>query len=594
MKSLKYLFVTLLVSAIISCANPLDSEPLDIISADAVWSDQSLVDAYFADILNRIDVTYQPTYGGIGYEWMAETGLSDEGRFRGPNQGAYADVDGNVSGSNTGHVLSYWRFGLLRDINTAIQELEKSDSNLENDYREMRLGQAYFARAILYFNMVKRYGGVPIIKEVQDISIDPEELKVPRSSEKETYDFVASDLDKAIELLSGKNTGKYQPSADAAYGFKSRAMLYAGSIAKNDSKLPFHKDGLVGIDAAQSSEYYQKSLEASKVLLPAPFGTGSYKLRPGATVADYRKIFDDIGSGNDTETIMYQQFNGDGGIENAADVALLPRALPEHVNWGASMNAYFETLLWYDYRDGTSGKLLPDGSGMLADNVGPNKFYDLKKLLGNRDPRFTASVAYPGFTLNGTPAYFHSAVTDQASADEAGVPRVAPNQNRIRSALAIYKTANTSTPVPIAGLGDNNYLVMRLGEIYLNYAEAAFALGQTADALAAVNAIRDRAGMPLLESVTLDGIKYERKIELAFEDHRYWDLRRWREAEEPLSQQYTGVMWTWNVADNTYSINLVNAENRTRLFKPQNYYLPIPLDNIQNNDALIQNPGYEL
>jgi hypothetical protein len=472
--------------------------------------------------------------------------------------------------------------------------LTNPESTLDKDYREMRLGQAYFARAILYFNMVKRYGGVPIIKVVQDIDLDPEELKVPRSTEKETYDFVASDLDMAIKLLTGKAIGKYQPSADAAYGFKSRAMLYAGSIAENDTKLPLHKDGLVGINASEATRYYELSIEASRALLPAPFGTGSYTLRPGATVAEYRNIFDAIDAGDDTETIMYQQFNGDGGIENAADVFLLPRAIPEHVNWGSAMNAYFETLLWFDYKDGTSGKLVPDGSGTLFDNVGSNKFYDLNKLLGNRDPRFGASVAYPGFELNGAPAYFHSKVTDNADADAAGVPRVSPKQNRIRSALAIYKTANTLTPVPLQDLGDNNYMIMRIGEIYLNYAEAAFGLGQTANALTAVNAIRDRAGMPELTTLTLDDIKDERKLELAFENHRYWDLKRWRDAEEPLSKHYSGIMWTWNVADNTYAIDLVDPENRTRLFKPADYYLPIPLDNIQHNDALVQNPGFEL
>ncbi len=592
MKVFKYLLFIFALPYMVSCENPLDSTSLDIINSNVVWKDKSLVEAYFADILNRTDVAYQPTYQE-NFLWYAATTLSDEGRFR-SNAAPYTDANGAVSGTNTNHILEYWRWGLLRDINTAIAELEDSENSIDETYKEMRLGQAYFLRAMVYFNMVKRYGGVPIITEVQDLNLDPEELKVPRSTEKETYDFIASQFDKAIELLKDKSTGKYQPSVDAAYGFKSRAMLYAGSIAQNDAKLPFHKEGLVGINLSEASRYYQLSLEASQALLPAPFGTGSYALRPGATVAQYRQIFDVIDKSNDTETIMYQQFNGQGGIENAADVSLLPRALPEHVGWGANLNVYWETVKWFNYRDGTSGELLPDGSGLLDNNVGPNKFYDLKKLFGTRDPRFGASVAYPGYILKGYPAYFHKSVTNNAAADAAGVPRVAANQNRTRSAICDIKTANTTTPVPVLDLGNNNYMVMRIGEIYLNYAECAFGLGHTVDALAAINAIRLRAGMPELLSLTYDDIKNERKLELSFENHRYWDLKRWRDAEGPLSKQYRGIDWIWNVAEDTYSITLKNAETLTRLFKPQDYYLPIPLDNIQNNDALIQNPGFEL
>lgn len=138
-------------------------------------------------------------------------------------------------------------------------------------------------------------------------------------------------------------------------------------------------------------------------------------------------------------------------------------------------------------------------------------------------------------------------------------------------------------------------MIIRLAEIYLNYAEAAFALGQTDNALDAVNAIRERAGMPLLSTITFDDIVNERKLELAFERHRYWDLKRWRIASDFLNQQYTGVQFTWDVAADTYSITRkTTTESVVRLFKPEDYYLPIPVEDIENNDALIQNPGFEL
>lgn len=586
-------FIILLFAAFTSCTDPLNSGRLDVIADDAVWRDPALVNAYMADVFNRIDVVYQPDYSDINNEMHAEVSLAAEGRLR-SNGSAYQDVNGSVNGENTGHVLGYWRWRLMRVVNEAIEQLSSPDNELPQEFREQRLGQAYFSRAVMYFQKVKRYGGVPLILEVQDISLDPENLKVPRSSEKATYDQVISDFDRAIELLADKNIGGFEPNVDAAIALKSRALLYAGSIAENQPQLPMQKDEVVGISASEADNYYRASLEASKQLLPAPFGTGSYQLRPGATSAQYRQIFDDIGSNNDTETILYQQFSGEGGLTNNSDVAYLPRALPEHANWGSTIDVYLETITWFDYRDGTSGELLPDGQNNMIDNLGPDVFYDLGELFDARDPRFKASIGYPGMVYAGAPAYFHDGVTDPAAATAAGVPTQSPRQNRIRSALAGYKMANTSTPMVVARTSANPLSVIRLAEIYLNYAEAAFALGQTNEALNAVNAIRERAGMPLLESITFDDIVDERKVELIFENHRYWDLKRWRIAEDFLNQQYRGIQFTWDVEADAYAIRVVDAENTIRQFKPEDYYLPIPLDDIESNDVLVQNPGFEL
>lgn len=595
MKKIKYIIlVSLLVN--LACQDPLEETRLDVIAEDAVWSDVNLVNAYMADVFNRMEVVKQPTYTSAGNGLFAENTLGAEGRYRGGNNdGDYRDVSSVVDGNNTGHVLSYWNWGLMRVVNEAIQQLSDEDSALPTDYREQRLGQAYFARAFMYFQMVKRYGGVPLILEVQDVSLDPQLLKVPRSTEKQTYDQVLSDFNKAITLLQGKSIGRWEPNLDAAYALKSRAALYAGSIAQFDGMLPLKKNGLVGINSSEANNYYTQSLEASRKLMPAPFGTGTFQLRPGATVADYRKIFDDIGSGNDTESIMYQQFSGEGGITNNYDTFILPRALSEHANWGAVENAYFETITWFDYKSGVDGALLPDGSATLESSVSPTRFFDLNVLFGSRDPRFGATIGYPGMVYGGAPVYFHTSVTNTAAANAAGVPVSSPNQNRIRTALAAYKLANTANPIVPRQLSNNPLMVLRLGEIYLNYAEAAFALGQTADALAALNAIRVRAGMPARTSITFNDIVKERKVELAFERNRYWDLKRWRIADVPLNTQYTGVQYKWDVAANTFAITRnTNAETRVRLFQPEDYYLPIPINDIENNDALIQNPGFEL
>ena len=373
-------------------------------------------------------------------------------------------------------------------------------------------------------------------------------------------------------------------------------MLYAGSIAANNSKLPMpDENGLVGINPSEADRYYQMSLDASRALLPAPFGSGSFALRPGGNTSTYRDIFTDVGSGSDTESIMIQRFNGLGGKVNDHEILFLPRAEQNHVNWGAVVNVYLHNFEWFEYRDGTPGTMLPDGSAPLRDNIGAGIFYDLDQLFADKDPRMDASIAYPGFSINGSPAYFHRSVTDPAAAAAAGVPTSSPGQNRNKSAACVYKRANERNPSYVFGDGANSLIIFRIAEIYLNYAEAAFGLNQTATALDAVNAIRSRAGISTLTTIDIDAIKQERKVELIFEQHRFWDLRRWRDAEPILSVNNPGVHFDYDVANGTYAIvPRTNTDTHQRLFKPEDYYLPIPLSEIQSNDALIQNPGFRL
>ena len=102
--------------------------------------------------------------------------MSDEGRIRTGGIG-YGQSNGRVSGANTNHVLHFWAWNYVRTVNEAIMQLSDQSSSLDESFRETRLGQAYFFRAFAYFKMVSRYGGVPIITEVQDVSQDPETLK---------------------------------------------------------------------------------------------------------------------------------------------------------------------------------------------------------------------------------------------------------------------------------------------------------------------------------------------------------------------------------------------------------------------------------
>lgn len=598
MKTIRNILLIAVIAIIYACENPLDSTRLDVIGNNVVWDDESLVDAYMANMYDRSDLieandnSQDPQGRRYGTQSLGGEAF---GRDQG---GAYGYTAGNLSGINTGVAFPYfgaesWSF--IRALNVAIKELSIEDSRLSTKFREQRLGEAYFLRAHAYFRKVIRYGGVPIVDYPQETSLPAEDLRIPRSTEKKTYDFIASDLNKAAVLLANKTATVSRITEPAVWMLMSRAMLYAGSISNNNSLLPLKDiNGLVGIDPAEARNYYKLSLEASRKILPAPFGTGNFALRPGQTADEYRKIFNDIGSANDRESILTIQFNGEGGRYNNEGVYLLPRAKPEHVNWGAWQATWMETLEWYEYKNGIPGTMLPDNSATLRSTLASGQYYNLSQLFADKDPRFRASIALPPYKIQGFPAYMHNSVKNTADANQAGIPLRGPTQNRQSSGICVIKTANENNPRVINNIGDAPLVVYRLAEAYLNYAEAAYALGD-ASGLDALNAIRTRAGMPLRTSLTMPYIMHERKIELAFENHRFWDLRRWRIAQTELSptEKFKHIQWTWDVANNTFTAILVN-EKLVRLFKPEHYYFPIPLSSIENNPALEQNPGYNL
>ena len=141
-----------------------------------------------------------------------------------------------------------------------------------------------------------------------------------------------------------------------------------------------------------------------------------------------------------------------------------------------------------------------------------------------------------------------------------------------------------------------DWLVFRYGEILLNYAEAALALGKSGDALGAVNQIRERAGIADLPSLSQDQYRHERRVELAFEGHRYWDLRRWRTAQTLLSQNTSGLRYILDFTTGKYKLMVIENIDGTvtpPAFYPQNYYLPITITRTGNNPNLVENPGYQ-
>ncbi|NJK98616.1 MAG: RagB/SusD family nutrient uptake outer membrane protein [Bacteroidales bacterium] len=216
---------------------------------------------------------------------------------------------------------------------------------------------------------------------------------------------------------------------------------------------------------------------------------------------------------------------------------------------------------------------------------------NVKTIFQKKDPRFHATIFYNGQPWQGDTLRLYwgtrtGGVVTEAPAKDAKGP------DATKTGFILKKFLDENLKRPKDGESDQDWIVFRYGEILLNYAEAAFELSKTDDAKWGVNQIRERAGILPLETITLGNVRHERQIELVFETHRFWDLRRWRIAQQTLTGTFHAALPYFDVDLKTYFFRVANADGFDRIFKPQHYYLPITESRINNNPKLVENPGY--
>ena len=640
MKKLKYI-IFLLVIAILGSCHKLDVPPLNIISEDQVFSTANGVQAYLANIYTLLpmeDFVYEPNSGfmtGNGGRWQCfyHTDAID-GEMAGPFGGTGDAAQG----------FGFWPYDKIRTINILIHDLPKyahtySPVQYTADQVNEWLGEAYFCRAYTYFALVKRYGGVPIVKDVVDPNASTASLQVPRDKEEDVYNFIASDLDSAYALMWQPGVSPHPAiqqgaaSKYAAPALKSRAMLYAGTIAKYGSTNYVDGDarakGFVGIPAGDANKFFQAAYDAAKLV------EGQFSLYTGG-YPDKQQNYVDLFLKPNNEDIFvrqYTQSDPNSGNDNAG-----PHS------WDATMtnrlmtgDGLSRTYPSEDYveRFGPLPIVNSDGT--------PRRFNNLSDLLSvGLEPRLLATVYFPGATLRGftfdqqrgtyktfsgsaaqelsnnlnTPNDVNAPYPDTNSAANlifssssnftyAGhliIGKVGFNpstgDDNTRTGFYIRKYVNYNAAPAACGLyqSTQTYIDIRYAEVLLNHAEAAMELGNQADALTDINQIRDRAGAPAATtSMTIDTIRNERSKELAFEHQYWWDIRRWRTADQVLdNRKLYGLMPYYIASENKYIfLKQVETFQRTYSFQKKWYYEPLPGGELGKDPNLYpNNPGY--
>lgn len=574
MKKILYIGILILL---VSCKDVLDIQPTNMISEEAVKNDPALVESFLNGIYNSTRLQSR----GVNSNYPPDEALlhvmSGEANVFAAWQVPYAAAMKIIDENGAHAAAEYWPYSNIRSANEIIQML--GEANFDEDDVKQQTAEARWLRAFMYFELVKRYGGVPLITIPQSIDQPVEELYVPRNSEKEIYDFIYSEMEEVANILPSSYgaAGYGKPTKWAAYALQSRAMLYAGSIAKYGT---VQLDGLLGIPAGEASSYFQKSYDAAmQVINNSPHAL--YK--EADPVKSYGKIFTNDNEGN-SEIILAMVYS----LPLLKTHSWSHLSIPEGFNrgWGSNNWMYLESFEKYEYKDGTSGTI--DRAKM----DGKVKF-DLDELVWNRDPRLLATAFFPGTPWQGGTVYMHTNTVGTIPAGSSW-PKVAPPRNRTKSGIMIKKRINEAILLPPYQEDDADWIVFRAGEMYLNAAEAAFEKGDADEAKRVINILRDRVKMPAKENLTIEDIRNERFVELYIEEHHYWDLRRWRTAVQELNGKgFSGIIWDYYIDEDKYTMKIKSGEyGNIRTFAERNYYFPIGLSRRADNPNLVENPGY--
>lgn len=593
MKKHVNIFLMLLLGSFLisACSDEfLETEPLDEFADGAVWGDQSLAQAFINNIYQRLDQTF--TQGRL------KAMIVDEAHYRGNTASlqfnrSQLTADGIPAWGNNQN-FSSWN-DLYKSIRFANMFLENADKipTDENVLNRMK-GEAYFLRAYLYHLLMRQYGGVPLVSRVYGLV---DEFNIPRNSLEETVDFIISDLDQAAALLpeaySGNDIGR--ATKGAALALKSRVLVRAASDLYHTTIFPeYPHQELISYVGGNRTARWQAAKDAAKAVMDL----GIYQLykadpAPGEDIVEnFNQLFI---SKNNEEDIFLRYFT----LKDNVQIGLVSGPNGWH-NWGT--NAPIGDLV-DDYA-------MADGSRFDWDNQD-----HAARPYENREPRFYATILYEGAKWRPRPEYLRAEEPDgviQVGKWEIWDP--ATNSVQIKHGLDTRQSPIENWNGSYTGYysrkfidpqydhqyirQDVPYRFIRYTEIVLNYVEACIALGEYEEARLHLNSVRKRAGLP---PVTASGdelrdlYRLERRIELALEDHRIWDVRRWAIGPEAYDKTVTRAEVVYKLlpdktTDTVPTITHVPLESYEWIDKA--YFFPILRDELNRNNLLIQNPGY--
>lgn len=559
----KGLLIAGFIASAISC-NKLDVVPTDRYTDAVVWQNPANIRQYIAGMYNEF---HSYTFGampGLGYDNSSDA-LTDILKYTSNSEGngtanrlAFDPNRVNASSPNINvWAASYTR---IRRVNEFLKGLDLY-AKLDEETKKRYQAEARFVRGFCYFWLTKVNGSVVIMDKLNEI----QEKDHARSSEDECWNFAAADFSFAAENLPTTWPGEEgRATKGAAYGMLARTWLYAASIAEYDRK-QFNNDPLTGVPQAKAQPYYQNAAAAAEKVIELA-NQGFYVLE-----ANYKDVFMKSSSKEGVFTMNYLRPT----LTHQFDFNYVP---PADVTGGGSIGVPTANLV-NQYEMANGDRFDWNNAAMAA-----NPYV-------GREPRFYASVVYNGATWKGR------TVTTAPENNVEGYIDFKTTSDPRKTVTGYYlrKMLDETNTAILTQKSNQPWHEMRYAEVLLIHAEAMAKLSNLPAAKTSLDKVRARVNLPSTNASSqqqmMDAIEHERMVELAFEGHRYWDLRRWRKAHLVLnSVRFEGHKPVKN--GSTYTYQVVDVDKQDRFFPTKFYYMPIPQDEIVRNAAITQIQGW--
>jgi len=527
------LYVTTAVIFFSSCSDWLDLTPTDKITDKAVWENESSVDLYvngFYTYLHQYSQFGTAQASGNLTESLTNTfkyGSYSPGHKAGhPNEYVF---NPDLITTQTGGFYSVWSdaYNKIRRMNEFLDAMEKYGAEYPEAVKTKWEAQVRFFRSFIYFQLARRHNGVILYTSLEEMTKDK-----ARSTNEETWDLVEQDIDFAIanlpEAWTGKNQGRL--TKYAALAFKSRAMLFA--------------------------ERWQAAYIAADAVI---------KSNKFALVDDYEQA----SKGGNSEAILEYKYNIIGP-NHTFDKDYVP--MSDGWEFGGLGTPTQEMVESYEKADGTQ----MDWTPYYTANATRPPYEEL-------EPRFKATVVYPGST-------WKNKVMENSVNGKNGTfmaYREQPMSYGHTTTGYFLRKLMDETLIDVKGIpSTQSWVEIRYAEVLLNKAEAAYRLNKMSEAREAMNQVRARVDLPAKSSSGdefFEDYRNERKVELAYEGHLFWDMRRWELAHIEYSNYRCHG---FKITGGNYEY--IDVDYQDRKFSAKNYILPIPDAELANNSLIEQ------
>lgn len=555
-----------------SCTDDYEAVPLEQFTLDFVFSETDSLGNQAYQYLNSVYSQMQNGHNRIGGDYL-DAATDDAISSSLTENDVYKLATGQYTAASQIGSDMRWNqyYAGIRTATTFITNIDRVPlMDTFNDGQPLNRAwksEARFIRALHYFNLVKRYGGVPLLGDhVYQLG---EDMELPRNTFEECVDYIVSELDAIRDSLrtapiTDLSTKGHAVTREAAMALKARVLLYAASPLFNGENIAPSNE-LTGY-TDYNAERWKQAADAAKYFID---NYTFFELVP-----EFQNVFTVDAN---PEIIFFRQ----GGNNRSIETTNGPVGFSSQ-NLGNGRTSPSQNLV--DAFPMLDGKSISDSSSAYR--------YSVSSMYQNRDPRLKKTVLHNGATWLNTTLETYQGGTN----NPAGATQKTKTSYYLRKFMGAFENEANYYDVR------HNWISFRYAEVLLNFAEAQNEYaGPGDDVYQVIKDLRARAGIEAgndgmyglnsgMDKEEMRAvIQNERRIELAFEEHRYWDIRRWKIAENVFNQPIEGL-----VIINSAGVMIPNfVDVLSTSFAERQYLYPIPYSEVIKNQNMVQNPGWE-